>query len=186
MDVLSDKILNFWFVELEPKDWFQGGAELDNRIKHEFLADLKLVHDGKLDYMLNEKSSCLAFIILTDQFPRNIYRGSAESFAYAAQAEKAAQICIEQNFIQSYNDSERQFALLPFIHSENMADHSYAHQCLERWLHRHPMYKEIKQSWDAHSVAIEKFGRYPHRNKILGRESTLQELEFLKQPNSSW
>ena len=78
------------------------------------------------------------------------------------------------------------FFLLPLIHSEDLSDHIFGHKLVDTYLKDYLEYKRIKKSWNDHSIAIKKFGRYPHRNKVLGRKSTFEEISFLKEPNSSW
>ena len=81
---------------------------------------------------------------------------------------------------------ERLFYLLPLIHSEEMQDHIFVQQLGEVFLREHPNYERIKKSWDDHTQVIKRFGRYPHRNNILQRQSTTEEIKFLEEPNSSW
>jgi uncharacterized protein (DUF924 family) len=84
------------------------------------------------------------------------------------------------------NESERLFALLPLIHSENILDHEKAYKLMDRYLKNHSDLEKTKKFWQDHTVAIKKFGRYPHRNKVLNRVSSDDEVEFLNSPNSSW
>ena len=96
---------------------------------------------------------------------------------------RTAQVPINR---KELDQSQRFFMLLPLIHSEEMFDHEMAYHFLELYLKEHPGLADIKKFWKDHTNAIKKFNRYPHRNKILGRESTKAEIEFLKGPNSSW
>ena len=90
------------------------------------------------------------------------------------------------SYLEELNETERLFFLLPLIHSEELIDHERAYELLNKYLNNHPDIETIKKFWLDHTYAIKKFRRYPHRNKVLGRESTLEETNFLNGPNSSW
>ena len=91
-----------------------------------------------------------------------------------------------EDILEDINLDQKHFMLLPLLHSEDISDHVYAQNLCDTYLKSHPQFNEIKKAWDDHTYAIKKFGRYPHRNKILGRTSTPEEELFLQQPNSSW
>ena len=90
------------------------------------------------------------------------------------------------NFLDDMNENERLFALLPLIHSENISDHEKAYELMEKYLKNHSELEKIKKFWLDHTAPIKKFGRYPHRNKVLNRVSSKNEIEFLNSSNSSW
>jgi len=186
MNELTNKILDFWFNEIEQNNWFVSSNKIDDAVKSNFEKELELISDGKIQFMLFNNRSCLAYILLTDQFSRNIYRGHPTSFSYDIFARNASQLCLDQGFIENYNADERLFALLPLVHSEKIEDHEVVNKLREKWLSAHPMHDQIKKSFDDHAYAIKNFGRYPHRNIILKRESTQTEIEFLEKPDSSW
>jgi len=93
---------------------------------------------------------------------------------------------IENNFLDKMSESERFFTLLPLIHSENILDHEKAYELMDKYLKKHSDLEKIKKFWLDHTAAIKKFGRYPHRNKVLNRVSSEDEVKFLNSPNSSW
>jgi uncharacterized protein (DUF924 family) len=128
----------------------------------------------------------LALIILLDQFSRNLFRDKKEAFEQDHKARLAVNQGVYVGYLQELNDSEKLFFLLPLIHSEEIIDHEKAYQLLNKYLNNHPDIKIIKKFWIDHTNAIKKFKRYPHRNKILGRQSTPEEIKFLNGSNSSW
>jgi uncharacterized protein (DUF924 family) len=93
---------------------------------------------------------------------------------------------VDRQYLEELDMSERLFYLLPLVHSEEMQDHIFVQQLGEVFLKEHPNYEGIKKSWDDHTRVIKRFGRYPHRNNILQRQSTAEEIKFLEEPNSSW
>lgn len=122
-----------------------------------------------------------AEIIVLDQFSRNIFRHTPQAFAYDSMALVLAQEAIDHGASQSLNAIERSFLYLPFMHSESQRIHQIAEQLFRS--------NGIDQNYEfelKHKAIIDRFGRYPHRNEILGRTSTAEEIEFLKQPNSSF
>jgi len=183
---VQQEILNFWFNEATPDQWFTKDLNFDNQIKVKFLKAVSLAIADKLDDWAHDPRSCLALIILLDQFPRNLFRNDKLSFKNDPKALKFCKHAINNAFIDQLADEERLFALLPLIHSEDIKDHSIANQVLEKYLIKLPSFERIKKAWNDHTAVIERFGHYPHRNEILGRKSSEEEIAFLKEPNSSW
>ena len=172
-------ILKFWFEEIDPKKWWVVDQDFDRRIEAKFLPILQQAAQGELFSWRTVPEGRLAEIIILDQFSRNIYRGSSLAFAQDAMALVLAQEVIASGFHQSFSLIERSFLYLPFMHSESR----YIHECAEI------LYKEngLQNNYEfelKHKAIIDRFGRYPHRNEILGRTSSLEELAFLKQPGS--
>ncbi|MGB3192721.1 MAG: DUF924 family protein [Limnoraphis sp.] len=186
------EILAFWFGSPQNLDygkprqvWFQKNFEFDAQIRSYFLADYELAAQGKLEDWKESPDSCLALILLLDQFPRNLFRGEAKAFATDTQALEVAKYAVSQGFDKHLLPVQRWFIYLPFEHSENLVDQEKAVE-LTRQLSDH---RESQSSIDyaiRHWDVIKQFGRFPHRNSILGRESTPEEKEFLKQPGSSF
>ncbi|MGB1085868.1 MAG: DUF924 family protein, partial [Alphaproteobacteria bacterium] len=141
---------------------------------------------NEYDDWQDEAKSSLALIILLDQFSRNLFRNDPKSYSQDTKARLLVIEGVDRQYLEDLDMSERLFYLLPLIHSEEMQDHIFVQQLGEVFLKEHPNYEGIKKSWDDHTVVIKKFGRYPHRNEILNRKSTPEEIEFLKGPNSSW
>jgi uncharacterized protein (DUF924 family) len=188
----ANEILDFWFGKPDEADygkprkfWFIKNPEFDQEVRSRFLKDYQQAAAGKLDDWKTSPQGCLALIILLDQFPRNIFRGQPQAFATDPQALAYAQHAVAQGFDKQLLPIQRQFIYLPFEHSENLADQ---HQCIELFsmLKDHPECSSCVDYAHRHHKVIERFGRFPHRNEILGRETTPEEAEFLKQPGSSF
>ena len=188
----TNEILEFWFGKPDELDygkprkfWFIKNPEFDQQVRSRFLKDYQQAAAGELDDWKTSPQGCLALIILLDQFPRNMFRGQPQAFATDPQALAYAQHAVAQGFDKQLLPIQRQFIYLPFEHSENLADQ---HQCIELFsmLKDHPECSSCVDYAHRHHKVIERFGRFPHRNEILGRETTLEEAEFLKQPGSSF
>ena len=186
MSLKIKKILDFWFVETPDEKKFKKDLKFDQVIKDRFFSDYELAIQNKLDDWQDTARGCLALIILLDQFSRNLFRESGKAFEQDEKSKSVLLKIIANNFLDEMNENERLFALLPFVHSENISDHKKAYELMEKYLTKHSRLDEIKKFWLDHTAAIKKFGRYPHRNKFLNRVSSNDEIEFLKFPNSSW
>lgn len=178
---MCNEVLDFWFKEIEPKNWFVASDEFDETIKRRFLACLQQAQAGELFSWRLTAQGRLAEIIVLDQFSRNVFRNTPAAFSQDSMALVLAQEAVSAGALTVLNESERTFLLMPYMHSESAAIHQHA-ECLFKDFGEANSYEfELK-----HKVIIDRFGRYPHRNLILGRESTDQELLFLTQPNSSF
>jgi len=155
-------------------------------IKDNFLKDYELASANDYDDWQDTPMGTLALIILFDQFSRNIFRDDKKAFEQDTKARLIVSDAVHAGFLEEMDQSQRLFMLLPLIHSEEILDHEMAYFLLDKYLRDHPGLVDIKKFWKDHTKAIRQFHRYPHRNKVLGRESTEQEIEFLKGPNSSW
>lgn len=187
-----EEILRFWFGDSpDPNSgkpqpaWFIKNSTFDQEIRTRFLSTYELAATNQLDFWQNSPLSCLALIITLDQFPRNLFREKPEAFATDEKALKIAKYALEQRYDQQMLMVQRAFIYLPFEHSENLADQ---HRSVELFasLKDDPNTASMFDYAIAHFNIIQKFGRFPHRNAILGRPSTATELEFLTQPNSSF
>ena len=174
-------IIHFWFEELEPKDWWRKDDELDQLIKDRFGKYHQQAQAGELFLWRETALGSLAEVIILDQFSRNIYRDQAESFMCDALALALAQFAIEKGLDAQLSDIQRVFLYMPFMHSESKVIHVEAVKLFESVGIESNLNYELK-----HKVIIDRFGRYPHRNAILGRHSTDEELLFLQEPNSSF
>lgn len=181
-----NEVLNFWFSELSPEDWFKKSDEVDNEIKTRFFELHKLAKNDQLDHWQESPDSSLALIILLDQFSRNLFRDSKEAFAFDEKALKIAKTSIDKAYDLEASQG-RKFFYLPLMHSENIEDQR---RCVELFTklakEEGKNIEEFTYYARRHLEIIELFGRFPHRNEILGRKSTKKELEFLKTPNSSF
>ena len=179
-------ILNFWFVESSSEDHFKKDNNFDKKIKENFGEDYTKATNNELEDWQDEPESCLALVILLDQFSRNLYRDNTLSYKYDYKTRLIVNEAIDRGDLENINISYRLFLLLPLIHSEDISDHIFAHKLCEAYLKDHDSYENIKNSFNNHTFVIKKFGRYPHRNKTLERESTQEEIIFLSKPKSSW
>lgn len=174
-------VIAFWFSEIEPKQWFEKNVDFDVMIQERFGALHHQAKAGELFEWRSTAAGSLAEIIVLDQFSRNIYRDQPESFACDPMALTLAQFAIEKGFDIELTQTERMFVYMPFMHSESKQIHLEAVQLFEALGSNNTMEFEMK-----HKAIIDRFGRYPHRNDILGRQSTDEEKAFLKQPDSSF
>lgn len=188
MKSLAPEVLHFWFGEgadygKAHKRWFEKDPAFDAAVRSRF-SQLHEKQTRQRDW-LEAPRDCLARIIVLDQFPRHMYRGSGLSFSSDALALEAARHLVDRGWDRSLLPVERMFAYLPFQHSESLADQ-------ERSVALYQPLQEFTETADtgryaiAHRDIIRRFGRFPHRNAALGRASTPEEVEFLKQPGSSF
>ncbi len=179
-DTLSaEDVLRFWF-DANPKDWFAKNAQFDEAIRARFLALYEAAAAGRLAPWQETPRRCLALVIVLDQFPRNMFRGTARAFATDAQARNAARRILAQGWDKAMTRNEQLFAYLPFEHSESLEDQDLSCELMKGFDEEQRRYAE------RHRDIIRRFGRFPHRNGPLGRENTAAESEFLKQPGSGF
>jgi len=178
---MYQEILEFWFEELEPAQWFKKDDDLDQLIVARFAGIHASAIRCELFNWRAHPRGRLAEIIVLDQFSRNMFRESPLSFAYDALALALAQEAVAAGAAQDLNPQERTFLYMPYMHSESLVIHEVALDLFRANGLQNNIDYEIR-----HKNIIERFGRYPHRNDILGRESTREELEFLTQPGSSF
>ncbi len=176
-----NEVLKFWFEELTPKDWWVKNTELDQKITERFSLTHLQASLGELFSWRKTAEGRLAEILVLDQFSRNMFRDDPRSFAYDSMALVLAQECVALKIDQKLELTKRKFIYMPYMHSESLIIHD---QAIE--LFAQEGLEENLKFEHAHLTILQKFGRYPHRNKILGRESTKEEIEFLKGPNSSF
>ncbi len=187
-----DEILDFWFSEPARSRWFAKDAAFDDEIRRRFGDAAAAAAEGRLDAWKAAPESCLALVILLDQAPRNIHRGTPLAFAADARALAVAGQAVDRGFDLRLPADRRWFFYFPFEHSEDLADQRRAMLLFDAWADAHaegPPRDYAREHFRAvrrHEAIIERFGRFPHRNKILGRESTPAEIEFLKEPESSF
>ncbi|ANU39316.1 DUF924 family protein [Vibrio scophthalmi] len=178
---MQQQVLDFWFNQLEAKDWFVANQEVDNAIRDQFGDLLKQASQAELFTWRVTPEGRLAEIIVLDQFSRNIYRNTPQAFSQDPLALGLAQEAIRLEADKSLTTIERSFLYMPFMHSESSAIHKQAVVLFSQPGMENNYDFELK-----HKLIIDRFGRYPHRNAILSRESTTEEIEFLSQPGSSF
>lgn len=179
---LARRVLDFWFgapdsVEHGMKRlvWFQTDANFDSSIREQFSDDLAAAGRGAHDDLVTSPEGALALVIMLDQFPRNLYRGDARSFAYDAKARGIADAAIARGFDKALTEIQRQFLYLPFEHSENLADQERSVALFTTL----DSGDDTLQWAERHREVIRRFGRFPHRNAVLGRATTADEQAFL-------
>lgn len=196
------QVLNFWFGDLrenelpseeKQKTWWMKSGEFDRLVEEKFGDLVTLAENGDLSSWLETPLGTLAFIIVVDQFPRNIHRDGPGAFSRDALALRACRDGIEKGFDRGLHPVHRVFFYLPLMHSEDPETQRLSvetYSGLEKEYEREPeIRKNLACSADfacRHFDIIKRFGRYPHRNAALGRESTPEEVEFLKEPGSSF
>ena len=172
-------VLEFWFRgDTEREEWFRKDPSFDDEIRARFLSLYEEAERGAFAAWRDSPRSCLALIVLLDQFLRNMFRDTARAYSTDALALDAARHAVASRHDHSLRGIERTFVYLPFEHSENLADQARALELFAG----HPNYEWARRHWEI----VKRFGRFPHRNAILGRENTAAETEFLKGPGSSF
>jgi uncharacterized protein (DUF924 family) len=169
-----NEIVAFW-RDAGPKRWFEADPEFDAQVRQRFLATHTAAAAGKFTDWEAGADGALALLIVLDQFPRNMFRGTAQAFATDALAREVARRAIARGFEGKVEPAMRGFFYLPFMHSEELADQQY---CVD--LYRAAGDADGLKWAEAHLDPILRFGRFPHRNEILGRTSSPEELAFLE------
>jgi len=177
----SETIIKFWFEEIPSQAWFKKDEAFDKELINRFSAIHSAAAKGELFNWRVTPEGRLAEIILLDQFSRNMFRDSPEAFAYDSLALVLAQETISLKQDQEIPKEKQGFLYMPFMHSESLLIHEMGLVQFTEMGNEGTLEYEKK-----HKAIIEKFGRYPHRNELLGRKSTPEELEFLQQPGSSF
>ena len=180
MSTLDEDIKNiliFWFDECEPKYWFKKNEDFDNKIRFKFNNLIERALNNRLDFWASSREGCLALILLLDQFTRNIFRKDRKSFSGDKKALQLSSKCVEKNYLSVSAPDWCHFMLIPMMHSEDLI---VQNQSL-------PLFKKYtsSQTYDfalKHQRIIKEFGRFPHRNILLNRESTKAEKMFLCNP----
>ncbi|HMG57591.1 MAG TPA: DUF924 family protein [Kofleriaceae bacterium] len=184
-------VLAFWFSDQARPMWFSVRAAFDDEIRARFGALAAAAAAGELDGWAATGDGALALVIALDQFPRNLHRGTPQAFACDARAREIASGAIDRGLDLRVALERRAFVYLPFEHSELLADQDRSVALFEAWAAEHPA--EQRAAADdtmsyavRHREIIERFGRFPHRNAVLGRTSTPEEIAFLAEPRSSF
>jgi uncharacterized protein (DUF924 family) len=176
-----DEVLDFWFVKTEPKAWWASSPAFDELIRRRFAGLHERAAQGELYAWRVTPRGRLAEIVVLDQFSRNLYRESAHAFAQDLAALALAQEAVAAGAHLALDPLQRVFLLLPYMHSESRAIHVEAERLFREFTPAVNHGFELR-----HKAIVDRFGRYPHRNEALGRASTPEEVEFLKQPGSAF
>lgn len=194
LEPAAAEVLTFWFgapgedtsYAACRKLWFGKAPEFDRAIAERFRSLIEQAAAGQLDSWQRTSQGALALLILLDQFPRNLYRGTPQAFASDLKALAVAKTAIDRKFDQELAPLQRIFVYLPLEHSEMLPNQMRSVALFEKLSADAP---ELQDTFDyaiKHRDVIDRFGRFPHRNAILGRFSTPEEIEFLQQPGSSF
>jgi len=167
-------ILNFWYNPPMPQHWFNSTAEIDADIRARFESTWAAAKAGELDTWKQTPEGCLALCIVLDQFPLNMFRGQAQSFSTEQQAVAVTKYAVEQGFDQQLPPERVMFLYMPLMHSEHLADQDASVR-----LFTAVGLMDNARFAEHHRGIVQRFGRFPHRNEVLGRASTPAELEYL-------
>jgi len=176
-----DEIIRFWFEELLPKDWFRKDEAVDGTIASRFGATYHELRSGVPASWLDKPEGFLAAILVLDQFPRNMFREEARAFATDQPALALAKRAIAEGAAAKLSPNQRSFIYVPFQHSEDKADQARSVALFT--VLGQPLGLDFALR---HQAIIDRFGRFPHRNAVLGRASTEEEQAFLAEPGSSF
>lgn len=174
-------IIDFWFVEHGPANWFASDPQFDEKIRQRFLTTHRSAAAGELWKWRQTPQGRLAEVIVLDQFSRNLFRQDERAFACDAMALVLAQAAVALGVDDDLSAAEKSVFYLPFMHSESLAIHQQALKLFAGLGDANTLEYEKR-----HLEIIAEFGRYPHRNQVMGRTSTPQEIAFLEQPGSSF
>lgn len=189
-----DAILSFWFgtpqdnaeyYDTRSKLWFTPAPTIDQEITHRFSTDYQRAAERQLQSWQERPRSALALLLLLDQFPRNMFRGAPQAFATDALAREVTASLLATGGDRQLCAVERMFVYLPLMHSEDLAQQQQSVMLFRQLAQDNPRVNSVSYA-ERHQEIIGRFGRFPHRNTILGRPSTPEESEFLKQPSSSF
>lgn len=177
------EVLHFWFKETEPQQWFQKNEDFDNEIRGRFLVTWEMARDGLCDSWNKDAEGCLALCIVLDQFPRNMFRGSPDAFATDGHALSVAKHAVSGGFDQVLAPVKRRFIYLPFEHSESLQEQEKSVALFAKIKDDDPVGYDYAVR---HLEVIKEFGRFPHRNALLGRKNTPEEEEYLAKPGAGF
>lgn len=197
---LSEQVLRFWFgdslespeaVQKRAKLWFAPDLDFDRQIERAFASLPGRAREGALDAWEGEPRSALALVLVLDQFPRNLFRGSAAAFEFDAQALDVALRAVERGLDEALHPLEATFLYLPFEHAEDEALQDRCVALFRNLLERAPaplnaQFVQFLAYAERHQAVIARFGRFPHRNAVLGRPSSAEEKAYLKEGGESF
>jgi len=196
----SSAILEYWFGELDSEGlpqrateqrWFSADHRVDAEIRARFEADLRNASAGRLNVWEADAHGALALVILFDQFPRNMYRGTPRAFLFDEHARAVARRAIERGHEQALQPIERVFLYMPFEHGEDLAVQDESVHRFGQLVEAVPesqreRFREYLGHAEQHREVIARFGRFPHRNEVLGRETTEEEQQYLEEGANRW
>lgn len=173
-NINAESIIDFWFSETCKSCWFNSTPEIDQQIKQSYESLWLSASRGELDEWREQPHSALALVIILDQFPLNMFRGSGQSFSTEAASRDIARYAIDKEFDASLSNEQKMFLYLPFMHSEDIKDQNYSVELFTK------AGLDENAKWaEHHRNIVKQFGRFPHRNSLLGRESSAEEIQWL-------
>lgn len=178
-EITAESIIEYWYSERVKSQWFNSTKELDQEIKDKYEDVWKNAIRGEYKHWKDNAEGCLALTIIFDQFPLNMFRGEVESFSTEGMAIKVSKHAIENKFDQLLKKEQIAFLYLPFMHSENIDDQNLSVTLFEK-----SGLSDNLRFARHHRDIVKKFGRFPHRNKILQRESSQDEIDYLNSDNA--
>lgn len=171
---MYQSLIEYWFSDEVSTRWFNSTPEFDRQLLARYGKTWQLARQGKLDRWCDNAVGSLAMVILLDQFPLNMFRGSAKSFSTEAKSRVVARVAIDRGFDQELPARQKSFLYMPFMHSEDLDDQAFSLKLFDQPGLEH----NVRFSRHHHGI-VKRFGRFPHRNDILGRKSTDAEVEYL-------
>jgi uncharacterized protein (DUF924 family) len=175
------EVLKFWFEQTAPDQWFEKDPTFDASVRERFLRLHEIIASGANDGLLADARTALAAVIVLDQMSRNMFRGTPRAFAADRQALWLAEAAVARGFDAGLTKDQRMFLYLPFQHAEDRQSQARSVALTASLEDR-----ELQKWAEAHKAIVDRFGRFPHRNGVLGRMSSPEEAEFLKQPDSDF
>ena len=187
MAISPEDVLAFWFDESGPEKWFEQSDQFDDEIRKRLGAKIQAAREGKLAAWSETQRGCLALIILIDQLSRNIHRGSPLTWSADALGLDLTRLALDKEFDGGMNFEERKFTYMPLMHSERLEDQDLSVTLFKKLADEGAENGDLTVDYAIrHRDIVAEFGRFPHRNEILGRTSTPEEIELLKDPNASF
>ncbi len=187
MRSVAETVLLFWFGNTDlsadiPKssNWFKASETFDQELKDKFEKIHRQATLGKLDHLMETAAECLALIIILDQFSRNLHRNSPKAFEADSKTREIARTALANNFDKEYSNWPKIFCYLPFEHSEFLEDHEFISPYFEALEGQE--FENSRKTAREHMKVIQKYGRYPHRNNVMGRINTPEEEKYLENP----
>tara|TARA_R110001606_G_scaffold204022_1_gene352060 strand:+ start:45 stop:611 length:567 start_codon:yes stop_codon:yes gene_type:complete len=185
--ITPENIYDFWFVETDPKSWFEKDPAFDAAIRNRFAPAIAAAREGRLRHWEDAAHASLALIVAIDQFSRNVFRNSPLAWSHDARALAVSKQAVARRYDAGLSPDERKFLYMPFMHSEALADQERCVELFARLRDDDP--EGNARSYESavrHHEIIARFGRFPHRNAVLRRPSSAAEIAFLEEPNSSF
>ena len=173
------ELIEYWYSDQVSDQWFASTPELDAEILEKFERIWEKAVAGELDEWRNTATGSLALILIFDQFPLNMFRGNVKSFQTEANAIEVARDAIKSGFVHQLTEQQLTFLFMPFMHSEKMEDQDLAVELFRE----HKLDSNLEFAMHHRNILM-KFGRFPHRNEILGRKSSIEEIEYLQSKNA--